>query len=66
MVAKHGYGRQLGRMADALEILIAERPAKAPKDKRFLDFLTMKHDIDNVKQAPPPQELRGLLKIWPF
>ena len=51
VVAKHGYGRQLGRMADALELLIAERPAKAPRDKRLVDFLTMKDDIDNVKQA---------------
>jgi len=55
-------------MADALEILIAERHGKAPKDKRFLDFLTMKHDIDNVKQAAAARITRitkdlALLKV---
>ena len=46
-------------MADALEMLIAERHAKAPKNKCFSDFLTMKHDIDNLKQdaAAPPVTL---------
>ncbi len=50
VVAKHSYGRQIGRMSDALELLIAERHGKTPKDKRFSDFLTMKHEIDNVKR----------------
>ena len=48
VVAKHSYGRQIGRMSDALELLIEERHGKTPKDKRFSDFLTMKHEIDNV------------------
>ena len=50
VVSKHSYGRQLGRMSDVLELLIEERHGKTPKDKRFSDFLTMKHEIDNVKQ----------------
>jgi len=50
VVAKHSYGRQIGRMSDALELLIDERHGKTPKDKRFSDFLTMKHEIDNVKR----------------
>ena len=50
VVAKHSYGRQIGRMSDALELLIEERHGKTPKDKRFSDFLTMKHEVDNVKQ----------------
>lgn len=50
VVAKHSYGRQIGRVSDALELLIEERLGKTPKDKRFLDFLTMKSEIDQVKQ----------------
>ena len=50
VVAKHSYGRQIGRMSDALELLIEERLGKRPTDKRFLDFLMMKHEIDKVKQ----------------
>ena len=50
VVAKHSYGRQLGRMEDALELLIEERFGEAPKDKRLADFLAMKHDIDEVKR----------------
>lgn len=50
VVAMHSYGRQIGRMSDALELLITQSHGNAPKDKRFADFLTMKHEIDNVKQ----------------
>lgn len=50
VVAKHSYGRQIGRMSDALELLIEERYGKAPEDRRFADFLAMKHEIDGVKQ----------------
>jgi hypothetical protein len=50
VVAKHSYGRQIGRMSDALEVLIEEGYGKTPRDKRFSDFLTMKHEIDKVKQ----------------
>ncbi len=50
VVARHSYGRQLGRVSDALELLIEERHGKAPEDKRFADFLAMKQEIDRVKQ----------------
>ena len=50
VLARHSYGRQIGRMADALEMLVVEKYGKDPKDKRLTDFLTMKHQIDRVKQ----------------
>ncbi len=50
VVARHSYGRQLGRISDALELLVKERPARMPKDKRIDDFLTMKHEIDAIKR----------------
>ena len=51
VLAKHSYGRQLGRVADALEALIVEQHGKAPGDERFADFLQMKLEIDQVKEA---------------
>jgi hypothetical protein len=49
VVARHSYGRQLGRMADALELLVVDKYGKAPKDKRVASFLSMKREIDQVK-----------------
>ena len=50
VVARHSYGRQLGRISDALDLLITERHGRMPKDKRFADFLAMKHEIDGIKR----------------
>jgi hypothetical protein len=62
VVARHSYGRQLGRMADALELLIQERNGEAPKDKPLTDFLTMKHEIDQVKRDAAAARLEQLSK----
>ena len=62
VVSKHSYGRQLGRISDALELLIDERHGKSPKDKRFTDFLSMKHDIDKVKEAAAVARIERLIK----
>jgi hypothetical protein len=62
VVAKHSYGRQIGRMSDALELLIQERLGKTPEDKRFSDFLTMKHEIDNVKQDAAATRIERIIK----
>jgi hypothetical protein len=45
----HSYGRQLGRMADALEALIEERGQDGSSDERFKEFITMKREIDEIK-----------------
>lgn len=60
VVAKVSYGRQLGRISDALELLIEERHGKTPKDKRFSDFLSMKHEIDKVKQDAAATRIRRI------
>lgn len=39
IVAKESYGRQLGRVIDALEVLIQKRPKKAPKSATLDDLL---------------------------
>jgi hypothetical protein len=62
VVAKHSYGRQIGRISDALELLIVERHGEAPEDKRFSDFLTMKHEIDNVKRDTAATRVERIVK----
>jgi hypothetical protein len=49
VVQRHSYGRQLGRMADALEALIEERGDGASSDERFTEFIMMKQEIDEIK-----------------
>jgi hypothetical protein len=51
VVARHSYGRQLGRIADVLELLLGERPRGAAADARIDAFASMKREIDAVKQA---------------
>ena len=62
VVAKHSYGRQLGRMSDALELLIVERHGRTPEDKRLADFLTMKQEIDKVKQDAAAARVERIVK----
>jgi hypothetical protein len=45
----HSYGRQLGRIADALQALIEERGEDAASDQRFTEFIEMKREIDDIK-----------------
>jgi hypothetical protein len=61
VVAKHSYGRQLGRISDALEVLIEDSQAKHPKDKRFSAFLTMKREIDKVKEDAAAARIKGII-----
>jgi hypothetical protein len=49
VVQRHSYGRQLGRIADALQALIDERDENAPDDRRLTAFTEMKNEIDDIK-----------------
>jgi hypothetical protein len=49
VVQRHSYGRQLGRMADALQALLEERGEDALDDDRFREFMEMKREIDEIK-----------------
>jgi hypothetical protein len=62
VVAKHSYGRQLGRMSEALELLIVERHGATPEDKPFADFLAMKREIDKVKQDAAAARVERIVK----
>lgn len=56
----HSYGRQLGRISELLEALIEERAKTAPVDKRLIDFLKMKAEIDKVKLDTAEARVDGL------
>jgi hypothetical protein len=49
VLQRHSYGRQLGRIADALAALIEERGESAPGDERLAKFSEMKAEIDDIK-----------------
>jgi hypothetical protein len=50
VVAKHSYGRQLGRMADALRLVILELQQDGqPMPEPFAEFLSLWKDIESVK-----------------
>lgn len=48
-VAKHSYGRQIGRISDALRALLLEQHRNTPKTGPFGEFLSMWEDIEWVK-----------------
>jgi hypothetical protein len=62
VVAKHSYGRQLGRISDALATLIEERHGKTPKGKTFAAFLSMKQQIDEVKEHAAAARIERITK----
>ena len=62
VVSKHSYGRQLGRISDALALLIEESHGKAPKDEQLSDFLGMKREIDDVKRETAIARIEDLVK----
>jgi hypothetical protein len=49
IVAAHSYGQQLGRVLDAVNELIAERPAGAPDVQAIRDFTQLWRDVEKIK-----------------
>jgi hypothetical protein len=66
IVGRHSYGRQLGRIGDALACLVAER-GDEPPDESLREFLEMQADIRAIKQgdavARAEQLRRDLLAV---
>lgn len=60
VLQKHSYGRQLGRISDALELLVQARDPKAA-DERFDDFRSMKAEIDAIKAGNAEARVARLL-----
>ncbi|MES2105171.1 MAG: hypothetical protein V4634_14220 [Pseudomonadota bacterium] len=49
IVAQDSYGRQLGRLMDAVAVLIEQRPKNAPRDQALDDLLALHRKIDGIK-----------------
>jgi len=55
IVASHSYGRQLGRVMDALAVLIAASPKQG--DAAFEEFAKMRREIDDIKTRAAARRL---------
>ena len=60
-MARHSYGRQIGRIADVSKCWLS-RSTGGSKDPRLTDFLTMKHEIDRVKQGAAAARIEQITK----
>ena len=49
VVAKHSYGRQIGRISDALRALLLEQHRSLPKTGPIAEFVSMWEEIEQVK-----------------
>lgn len=66
VLQRHSYGRQLGRIADALAVLVAAAPAKVRGEEAVDKFVDMKDEIDAVKRQSAlarVERLRGDLDL---
>ena len=68
ILARHSYGRQLGRLMDAVDLLINDleaRKASISGDERVQDFHSLKDEIDDIKvkaAQPAYRELKERLQ----
>jgi len=60
IVAEHSYGRQLGRLTEALAALIEERPQGLPPKKSFDDLMALRASIDAIKLRGAQSRLQRL------
>ncbi|MDB5777730.1 MAG: hypothetical protein JWP79_536 [Polaromonas sp.] len=60
IVAQESYGRQLGRVINALEALIQERPGGAPQNEEIEDFLALSRKIRDIKAGSSATRIRRL------
>ncbi|MBT2300717.1 hypothetical protein J7E70_09600 [Variovorax paradoxus] len=51
VLQQHSYGRQIGRLMDAVSALAERLPATARADKRIVDFETLAHEVECIKQS---------------
>ena len=60
VVAKQSYGRQLGRISDALRALILEQHPKTPKTGPLAQFISMWEDIEQIKSESATARLEQI------
>ena len=60
IVAKDSYGRQIGRLMDAVTALIAERPAGAPVIEAFVELGKLEKRVDQAKADAASDRLKQI------
>ena len=60
VVSEHSYGRQLGRLMDAV-VAISEKVPAAAKDQRVKDLVELADKIEAIKEAAKQKRLNDLL-----
>ena len=60
IVSRHSYGRQIGRLLDAVELLLERADDDTRHDPRARDFSALQRDVGAIKRAQAAARLRRL------
>jgi hypothetical protein len=62
VLQQHSYGRQIGRLMDAISMLVERLPASAKDDPRIEDFKALADDVARIKKNARLPRLERLQK----
>jgi hypothetical protein len=62
VLQQHSYGRQIGRLMDAISVLVERLPASTKDDPRIEDFKALADDIARIKKDARLPRLERLRK----
>ncbi len=60
IVRRHSYGRQIGRVMDAVDLLLEKADAKTRADERAKDFEQLQRDVQAIKREQAAARVRRL------
>lgn len=60
IVSRHSYGRQIGRLMDAVALLLEHADTTTRDDTRALDFSTLQRDVQTIKRERVAARLQRL------
>jgi len=60
IVAAHSYGRQLGRVMDALALLVSDLPKAKQDQEAFEEFAKIRREIDDIKANAAARRLNRI------
>jgi len=60
IVGRHSYGRQIGRVMDAVALLLERADASTRDDPRAEDFAALQRDVQTIKRAQAAARLQRL------
>jgi hypothetical protein len=61
ILAAHSYGRQLGRIMDALSVLIDERPRESPSVPALEQFKQLRDEVDEIKAKQAARRIERVI-----